>query len=140
MENMDFDKAMGMMSLLSGDKKDMMGMLDLFIPPKVERQYNKDSLYEKAYDEGKDIKCLKTSVPYLQYNHQKNILVMIKLLEIQRLLEIYNTNEKKACTKSDMMGLLDEIMPHIDGGNKEQIKKCMDLYSIVERMGVNGRG
>ncbi len=139
MENLDFEKAMGMMSMLSGDKKDMMGMLDMFMPPKKQRQYNKDSLYEKAYDEGTDIRCLKTSVPYLQYNHQKNILLMIKMMEIQKLFEIYNTNERKDCTKDDMMGLLEELVPHLDGANKEQIKKCLDMHSIIERLGVNER-
>lgn len=136
MADIDFEKAMSMMSMLGGDKKDMdiMPLLDMFMPKTERKAYNKDNLFEKVYDESDKVKCLRTSVPYLQYNNQKNILLLIKMLEVQKLIEIYNTSDKKKCEKHDMFGLLEDMLSHIDDKNRESLKKCLDLGSLVERI------
>ncbi len=136
MENMDINKMMGLMSMFGNDKKDMdiFGMLDAFLPnEKPNREYNKHNLFEDKYEERKEVKCLKSSVPYLQYNHQKNVLVLLKLFEIMELINIYNTTEKKKCENHDMYGLIDDILPHLDEKRQNEIKKCVNLLSLKER-------
>ncbi len=138
----DFDKIMSLMSNFSNknEKMDMFSMLDMFLPNNnQEKEVFKSNLFEERYEEDRNIKCLKCSVPFMQYNHQKNILLFIKLMEIQKLIEIYNTKEKRQCHKNDFHGMLNEIMPHIDEGGQGHIKKCLNLVSLMERVNVNER-
>lgn len=139
MESNDFEKAMSLFGALSNDKNDIdvFSLLDMFTPQKktMNSPNNKHNLFENKYEETNDIKCLKTSVPYLQYNHQKNILLMIKIMEIKKLIEIYNdNNDIKKCTKDDMLGLLDEMTLNLDEGKQDEIKKYLKLVDLCERI------
>ncbi len=134
---MDFDKMMSLVSVMGNDKKDMdiFSIMDMFMPAKnVEKSYNKHNLFDDKYEEHKNVKCLKSTVPYLQYNHQKNVLILLKIVEIMELINIYNTSERKKCESHDIFGMFEDMMPHLDEKKQSEIKKCMNIYSLKDRL------
>lgn len=134
----DLEAILNLVSTLSNSNKskdnkqsnlDILSVLDVFMPTENNKTENIiDDVYEDL-SERTQLKSIINSSNYMQYNNQKNILILIKLMEIKRLVQNYNdanyTNEK-----IDMYMLLNEIVPYTNKDTQGDIKKCLDLISL----------
>lgn len=93
------------------------------------------------------LQLIKAAIPYLQTKQQKNISVLIKVMELQNILRFYNQNNRciSACAASDsppgILDMLSEMRNYCEGSDQEmldqwiQIAGAMELYSMFSQDG-----
>jgi len=101
---------------------------------KHEAQYYDDSVLTPT------IRSIKSAIPYLEHRYQRPLGITIKLIEIQRLLEMYN---RKICTMQDgkgkdwQRGMVEAIRPNIPEAEQyrlEMLLKLMDVKELYEKI------
>ncbi len=98
-----------------------------------------ESVSETVFDDEINtpaIKSIKAAIPYLEPRYQKNVGLMIKLIEIQRLIEVYSN---RAVALNDGVnwkrGMLTAIRPHVVGEKQaliDKLIKVMDMKELIE--------
>lgn len=101
----------------------------------------------KLYDEDSQVpglKAIKSAIPYLEPRYRKNLGLMIKLIEIHKLIETYgysamHTHGGPAVTGGNgwRREMLAALRPHV-APEKQRITdlliKCMDMRDIIRKM------
>ncbi len=76
---------------------------------------------------------IKAAIPYLDFEYQRKIGVLIKLLELKKLLEMYSqTAIQISSTKDYKRGMLTAIRPHMTEDKRNKIDILLKLIDIDE--------
>lgn len=107
---------------------------------KAPRQEQPDPDFYDAPIHTPALRTIKAAIPHLDYRYQKNLGVMVKLIEIQRLLEMYN----ERIVASECQGgnnwrrdMLQAIHPHVPEEKQNMLElliKMIDIKEILENM------
>ncbi len=134
---------------MDNDFEKIMQMMELFNLFKTEEPTQNKS--ENLNHESKDffdsqihspsIMTIKAAIPFLDYHQQRNIGIMIKVIEIQKLIEIYSSqmvtqNKRNGEWRREM---LQSIRPHIDENKRYMLDvliKYMDIKAIMQAGGL----
>lgn len=96
-------------------------------------RYFDDSIHTNS------IKNIKAMVPYMDYNVQKNIAIMVKFFELQKTIEMYNSQQISTASveESDVdwrRGMLSAVRAHSTEENKNMIDMITTLIDLKEAM------
>ena len=92
-----------------------------------------------AYDEkiqSKDLNILKTALPYMNSSRQKEILTLIKSMELRKSLELINSNDTSVSIMStdnpmeNTLNMLNDIRQFCSEREQEQIDLMVNLFSM----------
>jgi len=96
---------------------------------------NIDSLIED-----KKIKIIKSSIPFLQPEHQQMMHLTTKFLEIKNILnsQLYVSRvHTSSAPEERSLGMLRAIMPHLDSDEKNKVEaacKALEMITIMKSM------
>lgn len=100
---------------------------------KLEPPSTTTTLFEENYAEQNSVRTIKSSLPFLPYNHQKNLLIAIKVMEIKSLIEIYNNqNESKPFCKDDLKHMLNSLSPNLTETHQKTISDSLKMANLAE--------
>lgn len=106
--------------------------------PKKEEKY-----YVQPFDNDLQtpaIRTIKAAIPHLEYKYQKNMGILVKVIELDNLLKKYKnmTVEVQSNVNADWRkGMLLSIKPQLDYKKQQMIEmliKFMDLKDIMENL------
>lgn len=132
----DIESILSLVNMLSGGNKsnsdknsnlDILSVLDVFMPNEDNKSDN-DMMEENIVEKQEELESTRPQSNYVQYNNQKNILILVKLMEIKKLIKTYNSYNSN--DKIDVYMLLNEIMPYMDKQKQNELKKYIDLVSL----------
>ncbi len=92
-----------------------------------------------AFDEkiqNKDLQILKTALPYLNGARQKEILMLIKSMELRKSMELIDSNDASLSICSgenpmeNTMNMLNDIRKFCSEREQEQIDLVMNVFSM----------
>lgn len=92
-----------------------------------------------AFDEkieSKDLKILKTALPYMKGAHQKEIITLIKSLELRKSLELINSEDSSLSIMStdnpteNTLNMLSDIRQFCNEREQEHIDLLLNLFSM----------
>lgn len=103
--------------------------------PSPTTAYFDDSIHTPA------LKSIKSAIPYLEYKYQKNLGIWVKLVELQKLMEMYShqavSMQGTEQGRDWRRGMLQAIRPHMEEEKQYQIDmllKCLDMRDIMSMM------
>ena len=89
------------------------------------------------------MKKLKSVVPYMDREYQKKLAIMIKVIELQKVIEMYNTQEvgvasiDKSSERGDWRkGMLSAIRVHSTQEEQRMIDMILNLIEMKEFMDI----
>ena len=89
----------------------------------------------------KDLKIIKTIIPFLDYSRQKKAALFIKFLEMKKVADYYENDEIKstllATSKKSKKHLIRALKPHVDESQRhllEMLEKILELNEVMERV------
>ena len=97
-----------------------------------------------AYDEkiqSRNLNILKTALPYMNGSHQKEILMLIKSLELKKSLELVNNSESSLSIMSaespmeNTLNMLNDIRQFCNEREQEHIDLMVNLFSMFSTCG-----
>lgn len=97
-----------------------------------------------AFDEkieSKDLKILKTALPYMPGNRQKEILMLIKSMELKKSLDLINNNDATLSIMStdnpmeNSLNMLNDIRQFCNEQEQENIDMLLNLFSMFTTYG-----
>ncbi len=86
--------------------------------------------------QSKDLQILKTALPYMGGKHQKEILTLIKSLELKKSLDLINSNDSSLsiCSTGSPMentqNMLNDIRQFCSEKEQEHIDMMLNLFSM----------
>jgi len=87
------------------------------------------------------LKAIKAAIPYVEHPYQKPLGLYVKMIEIQKLMEMYSQTAihmQSAATGGDWRrGMLNAIRPHMPGEKQTQIDfllTALTLQDILKKM------
>lgn len=92
-----------------------------------------------AFDEkieSKDLKILKTALPYMKGPRQKEIITLIKSLELRKSLELINSDDSSLSIMStdnpteNTLNMLSDIRQFCNEREQEHIDLLLNLFSM----------
>ncbi len=92
-----------------------------------------------AYDEkiqSRDLNILKTALPYLNGSRQKEILTLIKSLELKKSLDLINSDDSTLSIMSadnpmeNTLNMLNDIRQFCNEREQEHIDMLLNLFSM----------
>lgn len=84
------------------------------------------------------LQLIKAAVPYLHIQQQKNISILIKMMEMQNLLRFYNQNNPciSACTAPDpphsLLDILSDMRNYCEGPEQELLDQWISFAGTLE--------
>jgi hypothetical protein len=127
-----------------GDSNSFVKMMQMM---EIMKMFNKpnaaNNTYEKEvfFDEPiftPELKSLKAAIPYLDYPHQKNMAMLVKLIEIKKLQEMYDNQEISTLNKDEYgdwrKGMLTAIRPHMTDEKKLMIDTVVKMLEVREML------
>jgi hypothetical protein len=114
----------------------MIKMMSVFNTKKDEKsEIKKKHTNENIQNKRKaEIDIVSSAIPYLDHNHQKNLSVIIKIIELQEIFNFYNnTTVSIQSTNTDKdwkSGILSSIRPHVSKKKQELIDTSIQMLSI----------
>lgn len=86
----------------------------------------------------REIKILKSAIPFFEYRYQKNLAVMIKMIEMQRVMEYY---KEKAVYISGIENpsdwrkeLMKAVRPHLESEKQNMLDLMLKFMEMQEAM------
>ncbi len=82
-----------------------------------------------AFDEktqSKDLQILKTALPYMRGSHQKEILTLIKSMELKKSIDLIDSDD----TMENTLNMLSDIRQFCSEKEQEHIDMIMNLFSM----------
>ncbi len=79
------------------------------------------------------IMCINAALPYLEFRFQKILGIMIRLMEMQEILELPEDSVNMHYNHDWRRGMLNAIKPHTSPANQQKIDfliKMIELYDI----------
>lgn len=88
------------------------------------------------------LQLFKAAIPYFHAQQQKNLSVMVKIMELQNILRFYSHNTRcvSACAASDappsLLDILSDMRNYCEGGDQQlldqwiQLAGTLELYSV----------
>lgn len=104
----------------------------------LERKFTPEYLENNI--ESPALKTMKAALPYIEFKYRRNLSIFIKIIEIQRLLDVYGNAVgfmRENSGKDWQRGLLVSIRPHLEDNKKSMIDillKLMDMKLIMNSM------
>lgn len=98
-----------------------------------------NSYIPTAFDEkieSKDLKILKTALPYMKGARQKEIITLIKSLELRKSLELINSDDSSLSIMStdnpteNTLNMLSDIRQFCNEREQEHIDLLLNLFSM----------
>jgi len=78
------------------------------------------------------LQLLKALLPYLPVNSQKTFSVLIKTIEMQNVMNYYQTKETDSQSSSDLLDILTDIRQYCEGDEREMIDQALQMISMIE--------
>lgn len=84
------------------------------------------------------LQMIKAVIPYLEIHQQKAFSVIIKMMELQNIVEFYDHGSycMNACSASSespsMLDVLSDIRNYCEDGDLEMIDQCIQMLSTLE--------
>lgn len=91
--------------------------------------------------ESKDLKILKTALPYMNGTHQKEILMLIKSMELKKSLDLINSSDASVSIMSaedpmeNTQKMLNDIRQFCNEQEQENIDMILNLFSMFSTYG-----
>ena len=91
--------------------------------------------------ESKDLKILKTALPYMNGTHQKEILMLIKSMELRKSLDLINSSDASVSIMSaenpmeNTQKMLNDIRQFCNEQEQENIDMILNLFSMFSTYG-----
>lgn len=123
----DLSKALEMLSTLKNIQPKEIGEVAEVGIEKEEKLYDEGEInhYKPEEDTNVDrnaIEKIKLLVPYLSQNHQKVMVIAVKYIEAQMILQ--NSHQKEDIAKN----LILAVHPHMDKNTQQLLKAVMSLF------------
>lgn len=112
----------------SNSNLDILSVLDVFMPKSNNNINDENEDENESILETNELQNIDNSANYIPYNNKKNILILIKLMEIKKLLKTYNNSNDNE--KIDMHMFLNEIMPYINKDKQNDLTKYLELITL----------
>ncbi len=91
--------------------------------------------------ENKDLKILKTALPYMNGTRQKEILMLIKSMELKKSLDLINSSDASVSIMSaenpmeNTQKMLNDIRQFCNEQEQENIDMILNLFSMFSTYG-----
>lgn len=91
--------------------------------------------------ESKDLKILKTALPYMNGTRQKEILMLIKSMELKKSLDLINSSDASVSIMSaedpmeNTQKMLNDIRQFCNEQEQENIDMILNLFSMFSTYG-----
>ena len=91
--------------------------------------------------ENKDLKILKTALPYMNGTRQKEILMLIKSMELKKSLDLINSSDASVAIMSaenpmeNTQKMLNDIRQFCNEQEQENIDMILNLFSMFSTYG-----
>lgn len=91
--------------------------------------------------ESKDLKILKTALPYMNGSRQKEILMLIKSMELKKSLDLINNSDASVSIMSaenpmeNTQKMLNDIRQFCNEQEQENIDMILNLFSMFSTYG-----
>lgn len=91
--------------------------------------------------ESKDLKILKTALPYMNGTRQKEILMLIKSMELKKSLDLINNSDASVSIMSaenpmeNTQKMLNDIRQFCNEQEQENIDMILNLFSMFSTYG-----
>lgn len=148
---MDFGQMEKMMNMVKMVKSFAdSGMLNSLLPQQENKKESAENLTVAVKEEPKvysvpfddelqtpTIKTIKAAIPYLDFKYQRNIGIIVKLIEMDRLFKKYSDLEisSQSIDKDAKRKMLNAIRPQLDQRNQQVMDmffKFIEIKNIVE--------
>ena len=87
-----------------------------------------------------EIRMLKSAIPFLQQEHQRNFAIFIKMMEMKKVLEYYNNAEPRISsveTESDWRkGMLTAMRPHLQAERQAMLDTMLRFMNLKEMLSI----
>lgn len=99
-----------------------------------EIEHNKNNLFPKISFENPNIKKIKSVLPFIDIEHQKNIGTFIEAMEVNHILNEYNTAKKNTNIEKNKIKkeFILAIKPHLKDNNKDLLDLMFKIIEINE--------
>lgn len=84
------------------------------------------------------LQLFKAAIPYFHAQQQKNLSVMVKIMELQNIIRFYNHNPKcvSACAASNdspsLLDILSDMRNYCEGGDQQMLDQWIQLAGTLE--------
>ena len=133
-------------AFLGKDGQDALQMMQRM--ERLQRLMGPGTLASPAKQEEKDLFCrsrrenlITAAIPFLDREYQKEIYVMVRLMEMQRILqgdglELREKQQPASLRRRALLGAIQPFLPEGDRGQLETLLKMMDAKTIMEGAGM----
>lgn len=91
---------------------------------------------DKDFKVSKKVLALNKILPYLEYKQQRNISIVIKILELKNILDSYDSNQIKVQSyskenrESIKSKMLEEVKPYISPEKEQKLNMILQLLEL----------
>ena len=81
--------------------------------------------------------ALNAAIEHVGCKHQKNLAIMVKMLEIKEICRYYDTKEDVVKTQNNpnwRQGLINAVMPHLSEEKQSSLKNILQFMEMQEMM------
>lgn len=83
--------------------------------------------------------ALSAAIPHINFEYQKKLAVMVKMMEIKEIMKYYDTatNNKNASMAQNpawRQNLINAVLPHLNEGKQKSLKSMVQMMEMQDMM------